>query len=183
MNKLLYIKPIKFFLIHIAAIALSISIFIAWGQLVPETLISFGFGFVIIGIIGGYQFWIYLLFKGFDIVDSKNGLESNLKKSKIHLIAILAGYLVFVLVFMLDFAQEDYVVPMIISIFIGAILTISFFHIIIQLTKKFKFYDKKPQPNLLDYFVTLFTLTFYPFGLLMMHSHLQLILKDQKIIE
>jgi hypothetical protein len=183
MNKLLYIRPIKFFLIHIAAIALSISIFIAWGQLVPDTLISFGFVFVIIGIIGGFQFWIYLLFKGFNIVDSKNGLESNLKKSKIHLIAILAGYIIFVLVFMLDFAQEDFVVPMLISIFIGAILTLSFFHIVIQLTKKFKFYDNKPQPNLWDYFITLFTLTFYPFGIVMLHSHLQLILKEQKIIK
>ena len=39
----------------------------------------------------------------------------------------------------------------------------------------------KPEPNLWDYFVTLFTLTFYPFGIIMMHSHLQLILKDQRI--
>ncbi len=183
MNKLLHIKPAKFFLIHIAVIALSISVFIVWGQLVPESLISFGFGFVIIGIIGGYLFWIFLLLKGFDIIDSKNGLRSNLKKSKLHLIAILAAYLVFVLVFMMDFAQEDYVIPMIISIFIGAILTFSFFYVVIQVTKKFKFYDNKPEPNLWDYFVTVFTLSFYPFGLLMMHSHLRLILRDQKIIE
>lgn len=161
--------------------ALSISIFIVWGQVVPEYLISFGFAFVIIGIIGGYLFWIFLILKGFDIIDLKNGMRSNLKQSKLHLLAILAAYLVFVLVFMLEFAQEDYVVPMIISIFIGAILIYSFFYVIIQMTKKFKYYENKPEPNLWDYFVTIFTLSFYPFGLLMMHSHLRLILKDQKI--
>jgi hypothetical protein len=181
MNKLLYIKPIKFFLIHIAAIALSISIFIAWGELMPESLIAFGFSFVVIGIIGGYQFWIYLLLKGFDTIDKKNGFESNLKKSKLHVMAILVSYVVFVLVFNLDFAQEDYFVPMIISLLIGTIMMVSFYYIVKEVTRKFKFYDNKPEPNLLDYFVTLFTLSFYPFGIIMLHSHLQLILRDQQI--
>lgn len=181
MNKLLYIKPIKIFLMHIAAIAISIGIFISWTELVPDSIKPIGFTFVILGIIGGYQFWIYLLFKGFDTIDSQNGIKSNLRKSKLHLQAILVAYVLVVLILNLDYDKVDYFLPQLINFLLGITLMFSFFYVARELTKKFKFYENKPDPNLWDYFVTLFTLTFYPFGIIMMHSHLQLILKDQRI--
>ena len=168
---------------HIAAIAISIGIFISWIELVPDSIIPIGFAFVILGIIGGYQFWIYLLFKGFDTIDSQNDIKSNLRKSKLHLIAILVAYVLVVLILNLDYDKVDYFLPMSINFLLGITLMFSFFYVARELTKKFKFYENKPEPNLWDYFVTLFTLTFYPFGIIMMHSHLQLILKDHNIVE
>lgn len=67
----------------------------------------------------------------------------------------------------------------IIGILFSVIMWFSLVHIIIKLTKCFKYHEKQSNPNLWDYFGTLFTLGFGPFGLLIMHSHLQLILKDQ----
>jgi hypothetical protein len=183
MNKLLQIKPAKYLLIHFAVMTFSVIAFMIWAKLVPEDLISFGFTFIIIGFVGGYLFWLYLFLAGFKIIDLKNGLKSDLKKSKILLTTILVGYVAFVLIFMLDFSQENNDIPIVISILISPILTYAFFEIVIKLTKKFKYYDKKSKPNLWDYFITVFTLSFYPFGLLMMHSHLRLILKEQMIIE
>lgn len=183
MNKLLQIKPAKYLLIHFAIMILSVLSFGVWAKLVPEAMISFGFAFVIIGFIGGYLFWIYLILSGFKNIDLKNGLESNLKKIKILLTTVLLSYLVFVVTFMLDFGKENNTIPLLINILIAPILTYSFFEIVVTLTKKFRYYDKKSQPNLWDYFVILFTLSFYPFGLLMMHSHLRLILRDHRIIE
>jgi hypothetical protein len=161
---------------------LSVLSFVVWAKLVPETLIPFGFIFIVVGFIGGYLFWIYLILTGFKNIDLKKGLENNLKKTRILLITILLAYLVFVITFMLDLDKENDTIPIIISILLAPILTYSFFEIVITLTRKFKYYDKKSQPNLWDYFVTVFTLSFYPFGLLMMHSHLRLILRDYRII-
>ena len=182
MNKLLQIKPAKYLLIHFAIMILSVLSFIVWSRLVPETLISFGFIFIVIGFVGGYLFWINLILTGFKNMDLKNGLENDMKRTRILLLTILLGYLVFVITLMLDLDKENNDITLIISILLAPILTYSFFEIVITMTKKFKYYDKKSQPNLWDYFVTVFTLSFYPFGLLMMHSHLRLILREQKII-
>ncbi len=182
MNKLLQIKPAKYLLIHFAIMILSVLSFVAWVKLVPERLASFGFIFILIGFVGGYLFWIYLIFTGFRKIDLKTGRENNLKKMRILLLTILIVYLVFVEIFLFNFYNEKNTIQILISILLAPIMTYSFFEIVITLTKKFKYYDKKSQPNLWDYFVTVFTLSFYPFGLLMMHSHLRLILKKQKII-
>ncbi len=84
---------------------------------------------------------------------------------------------------MLGFDTENNDIPLVFSILIAPILTYALFETAITLTKKFKYYDKNTQPNLWDYFVTIFMLSFYPFGLLMMHSHLRLILKVHYIID
>jgi len=162
---------------------LSVLLFVAWVKLVPERLDSYGFMLILIGIVGGYLFWIYLILTGFKKIDLKTGRENNLKKMRILLLTILIIYLVFFKIFLFDFYKEKNTFEVLISILIVPIMAYPVFEVVITLTKNFKYYDKKSQPNLWDYFVTAFTLCFYPFGLLMMHSHLRLILKKQKIIE
>ncbi|GET23324.1 hypothetical protein [Prolixibacter denitrificans] len=182
MDKLLQIKPGKLLLLYFAIIFISILLFIAWGTIVPEKLISFGFTLVVLSCIGGYLFWIYLILYGFKTIDNKNGIDNNLKTSIITLLTILLSFIAFTVINMIDFGEKNKDIPTLISLIISPILTMAFIHIITKLTKGFKFYDKNSKPNLWDYFGIIFTLGFGPLGLLMMHSHLRLILKDQYML-
>lgn len=183
MEKLLQLKPAIYLLIHFIIMIFSFFIFVVWTKLVPETSISLGFIIVAIGLVGGYLFWIYLILSGFNIIDLKNGLESNLNKAIIHLMIVFLGYLIIFVILVLYINKEIKIIPTLISILLASVLTYSLFEIVIILTRKFKYYDKKSKPNLLDYFVTLFSLSFYPFGIIMMHSHLRLIIREQGIID
>ena len=183
MNKLLQIKPAIYLLIHISGIILSILISIIWSKIVPESIEVLGVTFTIIGTIGGYLFWIFLILAGFQNIDLKNGLDGNLKKSIVLLSSILIINVMLVIIFLLESSDEKESISNLIVILSSGFLTYAFFEITIILTKKVRFYDGKTQPGIWNYFVTLLTLSIYPFGLLMLHSHLSLILKNQKIIE
>lgn len=182
MSKLLQIKPGKLLLMYFGIIFISILLFIAWETIVPEKLISFGFTLIVLGCIGGYLFWIYLILYGFKTIDNKNGIDNNLKTSIITLVTILLSFIAFIVIFIIDFGEKNKDFTTLISMIISPILMIGFIHIIIKLTKSFKFYDKNSRPNMWDYFGIIFTLGFGPFGLLMMHSHLRMIMKDQYIL-
>ena len=65
---------------------------------------------------------------------------------------------------------------------LGAFLTYLFIEILIVLTKKNKYYAKGTTPNVWDYMVTLALLAFFPWGLLIIHSHMRLLLIDHKIL-
>ena len=182
MNKLLLIKPGKLLLIYFALIIISLLLFIAWGTIVPENLISYGFNLVALAFIGGYQFWLYIILYGFKTIDKKNGITNNLRITTISLITILISIVAMMAISIVDLGERFKDIPNLIGILISPILTLAFFQVIIKLTKGFKFYDKNTKPNLWDYFGTFFTLGFGPFGLLMMHSHLRLIMKDQNML-
>ena len=183
MKKILQIKPGKLLLLYFAISFISILLFVAWGLLVPDKLISIGFTFIILGSVGGYLFWLYLILYGFKTIDNENGIENNLKTSIIALVTILLSLITFIAIFVIDLGDKNKDITTLISFIISPIITFAFIHIIIKLTKSFKFYDKNSQPNIWDYFGTLFTLGFGPLGLLMMHSHLRLILKDQYMLK
>ena len=183
MNKLLQIKPGKLLLLHLTIIALTIVISILWSNLVPEPLAMFGIAFVLIGFWGGYLFWIYSILTAFNNLDLKYGLKNNLKKFKILLPSVIVVYVAWVLLFLYESPKEKENILFVISNLSSFYLIYAFIDVSIVITKKYRYYEDKPHPNLWNYFVTLLTLGFYPFGILMLHSHLQLILRDQKIIE
>ena len=165
---------------YFGMIALSLLIFVLWVRLVPDFLILFGFLFVVLASLGGYLLWIYILIVGFKQLDIKNNNENDFKKSEVLILAILSISLTLIIFLYLDNDRSS--ILFIISILMSSTLTILLFMIVKVLTRKFKFYDKKTKPNLWDYFITMFSLSFFPFGILMLHSHIRLILKDQKIL-
>jgi hypothetical protein len=160
-------------------IALSILMFILWARLVPDSLILFGFLFVVLASLGGYFLWIYILLVGFNKLDIKNNYKNDFKKSQALLIATLLIFFTLIVFIFLYLDKEKSGLFFILSILMSTTLPFLFFETVSVLTKKFKFYDKKTRPNLWDYFITMFSLSFFPFGILMLHSHLRLILKDQ----
>lgn len=178
MNKLLQIKPSSYLLMYLATIALSILIFIIWARLVPEPLIQFGLLLIVLAFLGGYILWIYLLLLGFNQLDVKYKNKNDLKKSQILIVAALLISLTFCVFLFLYHDKENDGIFFTTSILISTTLTFLFFEIVTILSKKFKYYDKKSKPNLWDYFITMCALCFFPFGILMLHSHLRLILKD-----
>jgi hypothetical protein len=166
-------------LMYFGMIALSILMFILWARLVPDSLILFGFLFVVLASLGGYFLWIYILLVGFNKLDIKNNYKNDFKKSQALLIATLLIFFTLIVFIFLYLDKEKSGLFFILSILMSTTLPFLFFETVSVLTKKFKFYDKKTRPNLWDYFITMFSLSFFPFGILMLHSHLRLILKDQ----
>jgi hypothetical protein len=164
---------------YFGMIALSILMFILWARLVPDSLILFGFLFVVLASLGGYFLWIYILLVGFNKLDIKNNYKNDFKKSQALLIATLLIFFTLIVFIFLYLDKEKSGLFFILSILMSTTLPFLFFETVSVLTKKFKFYDKKTRPNLWDYFITMFSLSFFPFGILMLHSHLRLILKDQ----
>lgn len=163
-------------------IALSVLIFILWARLVSDSLIPFGFFFVFLASVGGYFLWIYILLVGFKQLDIKNNNENDFKKAKVFIVVSLLISLTLIVFLFLYRDKENSGILFIINILMSTTLIFLFFETVTILTKKFKLYDKKTKPNLWDYFITMFLLSFFPFGILMLHSHLRLILKEQRII-
>jgi len=182
MDRLLQIKPSRYLLMYFGMIALSILIFILWARLVPDSVIPFGFLFVVLASLGGYFLWIYILLVGFNQLDIKNNKENDFKKSQALIVSTLLISLTLIVFLFLYLDKENAGIFFIISILMSTTLTFLFFETARVLTKKFKFYDKRTKPNLWDYFITMFSLSFFPFGILMLHSHLRLILKDQRML-
>lgn len=167
---------------YFGMIALSILIFILWARLVPDSLIPLGFLYVVLAFFGGYFLWIYILLVGFNQLDIKNNIENDFKKSQVLIVSTVVIYLTLIVLLFLYMDKENADLFFILCMVMSTILTFLFFEIVTVLTKKFKFYDKRAKPNLWDYFNTMFSLSFFPFGFLMLHSHLRLILKDQRIL-
>jgi hypothetical protein len=167
---------------YVGMIALSVLIFILWARLVPESIITFGFLFVVLASMGGYLLWIYILLVGFKHLDIKNNIENDFKKSQVLIISILSIFSTLIIFLFLYLDKESTGIFFIINILMSTTLTYLLFEMVTVLTKKFKFYDKKTKPNLWDYFITMFSLSFFPFGILMLHSHLRLILKEHRML-
>lgn len=167
---------------YFGMIALSVLIFILWARLVPESIITFGFLFVVLASMGGYLLWIYILLVGFKHLDIKNNIENDFKKSQVLIVSILSIFSTLIIFLFLYLDKESSGIFFIINILMSTTLTYLLFEMVTVLTKKFKFYDKKTKPNLWDYFITMFSLSFFPFGILMLHSHLRLILKEHRMI-
>ena len=183
MTKILNYKPYTFLLSFLVVFAISILLFKLWVDFSNEQFKSYGFIIILIGCLAFYFFWIYTLSYGFNMLEKK--AWDNGKVNKIGIVILTAfvvsvvGYALF-FYFLFELNQE---LPEYINIPFSLIILYCFLHIVIYLTKNYSFYDKRKSPGIFDYFVTMFLLCFLPFGLLIMHSHLRLILKEKYIIE
>ena len=183
MNRLTNIKPFSYFLLYLGMIILSLMTFLIWRKLVPNDLIQFGIIFIVFASFGGYLFWIYILLNGFSRLDSMNNLKNDLNRFKYLVPLALAIYTLLIFTLMHYSDRDNIHILLLVNILLGSILTYIIFETVIILTRKFKFYDNETSPNLWDYFVTMFLLCFYPFGLMIMHSNIRRILKENKILE
>jgi len=56
-------------------------------------------------------------------------------------------------------------------------------YLLYTITEDYIFHAKGRIPGLFDYFIMLFHFGFFPIGLIILHSHVRLMLKDKKLIE
>lgn len=142
----------------------------------------YGILIVLIGFVGYYFFWIYSIGYGFILLDKKNGINF---KGKIFLVLIISLIVLLTMRMFLDFiflVRDSSHIPVYLNVIFTIIILYCLLNIVIKLTDRFKHYDKKGEPIFFDYVVTFFLLCFFPFGLLIMQSHLRLFLKENQII-
>lgn len=113
----------------------------------------------------------------------KLGHKIEIKKLRLMLIAMIiaitAGYIVNV--YSISDQNED--ILKYTNVPISLVVLYSFLYIAGNLTQNFRHYDKKGEPRIRDYIITVFLLAAFPFGTMWMHSHLRLILKENGVIK
>ena len=176
-------------LLFVGVVAISILLFKAWILLVPNKYILFGISIILVGFLGSYFFWLYIIGYGLNKLFPKYGSDKGFKKYKIVLftacITILIGYIGSI-IYLKELGKQP---PEFVTLPLGLLSLYCFIHIIGHLTNDFKSLDKGTEPIFWDYIVTMFLISFFPFGLMIMHSHMRLLKKDKikedqlKIIE
>jgi hypothetical protein len=181
MSKLVKIKPIIFLGLFIALI---IVFFTSLSLLVNLTNERIGIGSLYLFLIVFlflFFCWIYLLGCGFDLLNKNNNINSSLRKFRVNIILSYKTYLTSVIIEFYN-AELDSNLLEYLNVILNMAFLFFFFVIVKELTTNFRFYDKKSEPRIIDYFITFFLVCFFPFGLLILHSHLRLFLKEHSLI-
>lgn len=182
MRKILAIKPIVLFLLFIVLLFVTIRVAIFIINIEFEKNIFYVVHISVIIFIAYFFFWIYVLGCGFNELDKKTGNDLQIKKFKLFVVSAFFSITIILLINTDFIFNEQKKVPEYISNLLSLIFFYFYMLIIIKLTKNYKFYETKEIPRIFDYFATMFLLSLFPFGLLIMHSHLRLLLKDRNII-
>jgi hypothetical protein len=183
MKILLKIRPFVFLVGFAGLLPILIIIFKIWANFIPATLRPYGFSIFLVGFISYYFLWIYVIGYGFNELDKKTDNDLGINKFGILIIITFLSVLFINLMnFYLLIIQSNQTL-IYLNIPFTLISMYCFIQIIIQLTKHFRLYDEKEEPRIIDYIVTMFLLSFFPFGLIIMHAHLRLFLKEKLLIK
>jgi len=183
MIKLIKIKPRVFLFMTIGLIP--ILFFIVWSLVKiigPEgakfnALLFFG------GFIGFYLLWINTIFLSLDLINIKNGFSSSRKKNKILFIILFSIYLLRMITALPYFASIESLIGMTLNILIGVVGILLITYLFYKISDSFISLTKNRTSNLFDYFIMIFHFSFFLVGLMLLHSHVRLLLKDNNIIE
>lgn len=180
MKKLTELNSFLFLLLFIGVVAASILLFKVWTLVVPKEFILFGISIVLIGFLGSYFFWLYLIGYGLNKQFQKYGSNKGFNNYKIVLIiaciTILISYIGSVF-YLVEFEKQP---PEYLTIPLAFISLYCIINIVGHLTNDFKLLDKGTQPAFWDYFVTMLLICFFPFGLMILHSHMKLLKETTK---
>lgn len=171
------------FLLFIGDIALMSWIFSIWNNNVSDILVPFGFIIFLLGFFGFYFFWLFLFGYGFNLLDSKSGYDSKFKTFNIVLLVSLLAYLIGISIeihYLFNLRRD---IPDIFNLLLGVIILYCFLHIIIVLTRNYKYYDTGEDPRFINYIGNALLICFIPIGLIIMHAHLKSILKEKSLID
>jgi len=133
--------------------------------------------------IGFYLLWINTICLSLDLVNIKNGLSNKRKKSKILFVVLFSIYALRMLITLPYFESIESTIGMTLNILIGVAGIFLITYLFYKISDDYILLTKNRNPNLIDYFIMLFHFSFFLVGLMILHSHVRLLLKDNNIIE
>ncbi len=178
MKRLITSNPFLILLLEIVLVAVAVLLFVGCISVFQIENTKYCLIIIVALFLAGYFFWINLIAMGFHILATNSKKDSKFKKFQL---ALITQYTIVILSFSLTIYFETNTFDQILVVVSILFSLLSFFclgYIIVHLTNNFKFFDKKGEPRFWDYFVSMFLLSFFPFGLMIMHDHLRLIMKE-----
>ncbi len=179
MKKLTELNSFLFLLVFIGVVAISILLFKVWTLFVPREYILFGISIVLVGFWGSYFFWLYIIGYGLNQLFQKYGSNKGFNRYRIVLItACITALINYIgsISYLVEFEKQP---PEYFTLPLALISLYCIIHIVVHLTNDFKSLDKGTQPVFWDYVITIFLIFFFPFGLMILHSHMKLLKRDK----
>lgn len=183
MVRLIKTKPRTFLLMAIGMIpVLFFTVWLLANIIGPEgaifnVLLFFG------GFIGFYMLWINTICLSLDLVNIKRKLPSSTKKNRILFLLLISTYLLRMIISLQYFEAIESFIGIPLNILIGIIGIVLITYLFYKISDDYIYLVKNRNANLFDYYVMTFYFCFFPFGLLMLHSHVRSLLKDYNIVQ
>lgn len=183
MIKLIKYKPRTFLFMTIGLIPILFLIVWLLANLIGSEGANFNAMLFFGGFIGFYFIWINTIYLSLDLVNVKNGLSSKRKKNKILFIILFSIYTLRMLITLPYFESIESVIGLTLNILIGVAGIFLITYLFYKISDDYITLTKNRNPNLIDYFIMIFHFSFFLLGLMILHSHVRLLLKDNNIIE
>lgn len=183
MHKLINIKSWVFLLVFIGLIP--VLFFIVWSinQLMGADGIELSLLLFFGGFFGYFLFWLYSISYGLELLNIDLDIPSNLKKSRRLIVVLLITYMIRIILSLTHFNSLDSNLIVVVNIILGLLGFFVLVYLLYLITEDYIFHVKGRMPRLFDYFIMLFHFGFFPVGLIILHSHVRLMLKDKNLIE
>jgi hypothetical protein len=181
MIKLIRIRPRTFLLMTIGLIP--ILFFIVWllVKIIGPEGATFNALFFFGSFIGFYLLWINTICQSLELITRKHRIPSSRKRIKILFIILVSTYFLRMIISLPYFELIDSVIGIPLYILVGVLGIISITYLFYKISDDYIFLLKNRSPNLFDYFLMIFYFSFFLVGLMMLHAHVRLLLRDNNI--
>lgn len=183
MKKFTELNSFLFLLLFVGVVAISILLFKVWTLFVPGEYTLFGISIVLVGFLGSYFFWLYTIGYGLNQLFQKYGSNKRFNTYRIIIItACLSTLISYIgsIFYLVEFKKQP---SGYLTLPWALISLYCIIYIVVHLTNDFKSLEKGTQPVFWDYVVTLFLINFFPFGMMILHSHMKLLKRDKIKVE
>jgi len=181
--KIIQTKPSYFLIGFIGLIPILFLTVAGISKLFGQNGISFALLIFFGGFFGYFMFWLLIINNGLDYLNAKHGIPSKIKKNKRLIIVLISSFAIRLFIALPPLKTTEGLFVNGMNIALGLLGLFSLIYLVHNITEDYVFHVKGRVPNIFDYFIVLFHLGFYPIGLLMLHSHVRLLMRDENIID
>ena len=159
--------------------------FMVWGigQILGADGIELSLPLFFGGFFGYFLFWLYTINYGLELLNIELEIPNKLNKNKRLMLAIIITFLTAIILSLPIFNLKDSILIVGINTVFGLVGFFVLIYLFYNITEDYIFHAKNRMPRLVDYFIVLFHFAFFPIGLVLLHSHVRLMMKDKNIIE
>jgi hypothetical protein len=142
-----------------------------------NTLLIFG------SFIGFYLIWINTIYLSLDLIIIKKKNPSGRKSNKTLFIILFSIYIIRMTISLPHFESIESIIGLTFNILVGVVGIILVAYLFYKISDDYIFLTKNRTANLFDYFIMVFHFSFFLVGLMILHSHVRLLLKENDIIK